>query len=411
MSTRDVDALRATLEADGRPVVAVFRSPLFNASETFVQMLSAAMRKYQPLLIGLEDKHNAIPALQGRMWMPSPSRAVVTRLSGRSAWIAGALEGIRPVLIHAHFALDGLLALPLARRWDVPLVTTLHGHDVMRSRRSMALSGRASWMRYAWFGGRLRRQGDVFLPVANALREHAIAQGFPAERTRTHYLGANIDRFERLERRAVPGLVLMIGRLVEKKGGPIMIAAFARVREHHPAARLVVVGDGPDLSSVKELAGKLGLAEVIEFCGAQPPSRVTEWMAQAALVAIPSVTAADGDSEGFPTVALEAAAAGVPVVATAHMGLTEAVVDGETGLLVPERDPEALAAAISRLLADPALAERIGQTAKRRAISQFSLAGQMVRLEALFDSLVGGSARTLVTTAHDAAQARGAPPA
>ena len=132
---------------DGRPLVAIFRSPVFNASETFVRTQAAGLERYQPLLIGLEDKGHVPEALANRIMMAhGAGERFMVRLGywGRLGERAAAAK---PVLVHAHFGTDGVLALPLARRLGVPLVTTLRGF--VMSRRRLLTSGRLSWMRYA----------------------------------------------------------------------------------------------------------------------------------------------------------------------------------------------------------------------------------------------------------------------
>lgn len=377
------EELRRRLSSDGRPIAVIFRSPLFNPSETFVRMQALGLKRYQPLVIGLEDHGNSPAGLAERIWTPSFAAALGVKLSGRSGWIAEALAGIRPALVHAHFAPDALTALPLARRWGVPLLASLRGHDITRTRRAMLLSGRAGRVRYALLQRRLMAQAERFLAVSDALARHAVERGYPAERTVTHYNGVDPARFAPHEPQ--PGLILHVGRLVEKKGTDTLIEAFAAVRSSMPGATLTIIGDGPKLAALKQEALRANVADAVRFLGHQPPARVAEWMSRAAVVAVPSRRAADGDSEGLPNVALEAAAAGAPVVATRHGGLPEAVVDGRTGILVDEDDVPALADAILGLLRDPQRAAAMGEAGRERMRTRFDAAVQMERLEDLYD--------------------------
>lgn len=366
---------------DDRPVAAIFRSPLFNASEGFVQTQAAALSRYQPLIAGLEHKGHVIPDLEERILLPSSAVERLAFRLGRAAPMARRLKPHRPALIHAHFATDGQLALPLARALGLPLVTTLHGYDVNRSRSSMLLSGRLSWQRHALFRRRLIEQGKLFLAVSDALRREALARGYPAERTITHYLGVDLARFECGE--PEPGLVLHVGRLVEKKGTAVLLDAVARL----PGARLVIVGDGPLRSGLERRAAALGLGARATFLGALPAAEVATWLRRAWLLAAPSVTAKDGDAEGLPTVIVEAAAASLPAVGTDHAGIPEAIVDGETGFLVPERDSAALAERIGALLASPDLRGRMGAAARALAERRFDSRLQAARLEELYDGV------------------------
>jgi colanic acid/amylovoran biosynthesis glycosyltransferase len=366
--------------ADERPVAAIFRAPLFNASETFVQTHALALGRYRPLLVGLEDKANALPALRHRLLVARhPLRL---KLLGDAAELAARLRPHRPALVHAHFATDGLLALPLARSLGVPLVTTLHGFDVSRSRAAMLRSGRLSWMRYALLRHRLQREGALFIAVSDAIRRRALAEGFPEGRTITLHNGVDLSRF--VPGTPEPGLILHVGRLVEKKGTALLLKAFGQIAARHPHARLVVIGDGP-LRLRLEAAAPPG----VRFTGALPPDEVATWLSRAAFLAAPSLTAGDGDAEGLPTVVLEAAAASLPSIVSDHSGLPEAVADGETGLVVPEGDVAALAAALDTMLASPELSDRMGAAAWARAERMFDASKQAAALEALYDRVRG----------------------
>lgn len=365
----------------------IYRAPLFNASETFVRAHPAQLRRYRPLLAGLEDKGNIPGELRASTFLP---RHWSERLRGRLGnldWLAPRLAPDRPVLIHAHFGPDGLTALPLAQRLGIPLVTSLRGYDVARTPRALLLSGRLSWMRYALWRERLMREGDLFLAVSDALRSMAIGAGYPAARTLTHYNGVDLAAF------APSGgddgkTILHVGRLVEKKGTAVLLIAFARVRAAHPGASLVVIGDGPRLPSLQKLSGGLGLADSVRFLGAQPPSVVAEWMRRAAVLAVPSLTARDGDAEGLPNVAVEAAASGLAVVGSDHSGTPEAIADGRSGFVVPAGEAEPLSARLVELLASAELRRSMGAAGRALAEARFDRQAQAQKLERLYDSVL-----------------------
>ena len=372
---------------DPRPVALVFRSPVFNAAETFVAAQAAGLVRYQPLVLGLYGKGHVPDALDGRVLLASRGQELSLKLFGAAGGPAARLAPFRPRLIHAHFGPDGTLALPLARRLGVPLVTSLRGYDVTRSPLRLLSSGRLSWMRHALWRRTLMEQGTLFLAVSNALREQAIAAGYPAERTMTHYNGVDLTRF------APAGdddgkTVLHVGRLVEKKGTAVLLHAFAEVRDKRPGASLVIIGDGPLRGSLERLAGQLGLTEAVRFIGFQSSAAVAEWMRRAAVVAVPSLRADDGDGEGLPNVVVEAAASGRPVVATDHGGIGEAVEDGLTGFLVPEGAVAPLADRLGELLESAELRRRFGAAARTVAEAKFDMRRQMARLETLYDNVV-----------------------
>ena len=324
------------------------------------------------------------------------------RWLGRLDAAPEALRAARPVLVHAHFATDGLIALPLAKRLGVPLVTHLRGYDVSVRPGRMLASGRLSWMRLSLFGHELTAQGDLFLAVSEALRRQAIARGFPAARTVTHYNGVDLDRFRPAPGLAEPGLVLHIGRLVEKKGTALLLRAFAKARGRCPEARLAVIGDGPLRSSLQKLAGELDLAGHVRFLGAQPQEVVQGWMQRAWTLAAPSLAGRNGDSEGLPNVVVEALASGLPSIAFAHAGIPEAVIDGRTGLLASEGEIEALAARLSEMLSRPDLRGRMAVSARALAEHRFDASRQARRLEAHYDRLTGLGQAEVIAPSREA---------
>jgi glycosyltransferase involved in cell wall biosynthesis len=360
--------------SDDRPVAAIFRTALFNPSEGFVRDQAAALTRWRPLFVGLVRKGEAVPAILPE----SAIERALFPLRGRGGPIERRLRAAAPKLIHAHFATDALRVLPLARALGLPLVTSLRGYDVTRSNAALLRSGRLSWIRYALGKKRLQREGALFLAVSEALREQAIARGFPAARTLTHYNGVDLERFRPGAHEREPSLVLHVGRLVEKKGTKVLIEAMAGL----PDARLVVIGDGPLRGALERKAGP-----AVQFLGALPPDEVAMWMRRAALLAAPSLTARDGDAEGLPNVVVEAAASGLPVVGTRHSGIPEAVEDGRTGLLVAEGEAEGLAARLRELLGSATLRRGMGIAARRLAKDKFDRRRLTDRLEALYDAV------------------------
>jgi colanic acid/amylovoran biosynthesis glycosyltransferase len=177
--------------------------------------------------------------------------------------------------------------------------------------------------------------------------------------------------------------VAFVGRFVEKKGADDLLAALAALGPGRPSA--VFIGAGPLLASMQAYARELRVDAT--FLGTQTPAEVREALLSSRLLAAPSRIARDGDTEGLPTTIMEAAALGLPVVATHHSGIPEAVADGETGLLCPEADRTALAANLARLLADEDLRARLGRQARALMVSRFDLAAQTARLEEIYDEV------------------------
>jgi glycosyltransferase involved in cell wall biosynthesis len=377
-----------------RPVVAIFRSPIFNASETFIRTHATSLRRFRPLIVGIEDRGNVPPSLDDRRIVPgSAAGRLRFKLFGPPPALVDRVRASAPALLHAHFGPDGLAALPLARALGIPLVTTLHGYEVSRSNARLLTSGHLSWMRYALHGRRLMAGGDLFVAVSEALRRRAIARGYPPDRTITHYNGVDLRRFEARGVRRQAGLILHVGRLVEKKGTSLLIQAFAAVRALRPDASLVIIGDGPLRPRLEQQAARMGLGDCVTFLGPRGEAEVTMWMGRAWLLAAPSITARDGDAEGLATVIVEAAAASLPVVASDHSGAPEAVADGRSGFIVPEGDAGALARRMLDLLASPRLRASMAAASRALAEERFDALRQTMVLEGHYERLCRATAR------------------
>ncbi len=383
-----------------KPVVAIFRSPLFNASETFVRTHVASLERFRPLLVGLDDRGNVPTGLRDLMILPeSGLDRLRLRLLGPSPALVRRVRAHRPAVLHAHFGPDGLAALPLARMLGIPLVTTLHGYEVSRSDARLLTSGRLSWMRYALQGRQLMAGGDLFVAVSEAVRRRAIERGYPADRTFMIHNGIDLGRFAPTGARPEAGLILHVGRLVEKKGTSLLIRAFAQVRAQYRDARLVVIGDGPLRAGLERQAAQQRLPGAVTFLGERSPEDVAEWMRRAWLLAVPSLTARDGDAEGLPTVIIEAAAASLPVVASDHSGAPEAVVDGRSGFVIPEGNQQALACRLLDLLGSEPLRAAMAATSRVLAQEHFNPSRQTRLLEAQYDGLCHRYPRAASVTA------------
>jgi colanic acid/amylovoran biosynthesis glycosyltransferase len=184
--------------------------------------------------------------------------------------------------------------------------------------------------------------------------------------------------------RAVDGAVLVVARLVEKKGLSDVVDAAALLAARGVPVRVEVIGEGPLRRVLERRAQEAGAP--VAFLGALPHEQVLERMRDAAVFCLPCVVAADGDRDGLPTSVLEAMAVGVPVVSTGVNGLEEAVVHERTGLRVPERDPEALADSIQRLLHDRSLARLLAANARAHVGRGYALEESVHQLRELFPS-------------------------
>lgn len=376
-----------------KPTVLVFRAELLPPSETFIPSQAHALRRYAPCFAGLRRVPAGLPLDPVETVLLTETDSLADRIRRRAFLYTGLaddfvriLERRRPALLHAHFALDGAAALPIVRRLNIPLIVTLHGYDTTMTDR--ALRSSAAGRVYLRRKAELRARASLFLCVSEHIRAQALERGVPESKLRTLPIGVDLDLFapDPLRSRSLDPIVLFVGRLVEKKGGSYLIRAMSIVQERHPSAKLLIVGDGPLLDPLRVQARES--LRHCTFLGPQPPAVVRDLMHRASVLAAPSIVASTGDSEGLPITLCEAQAIGLPVAAFRGPGVSEAVVENETALLVPSADHRALAQAISTLLADADLSDRLAAAGRRRAEQYFSLAAQTALLESTYDEIL-----------------------
>ena len=264
-----------------------------------------------------------------------------------------AVRRLRPDVVHAHWILpQGLVATWAARR--VPLVVTTLGGDLyaLRSRLGRRLKRRVV------------RSARVVTVMNTDMRARVLDLGGDVDDVRVMPMGADLASFESPALRESGGALrlLLVGRLVEKKGFAVALAA---VRERPPAGawELTVVGDGPLRGELEALASGMP----VSFVGQRTRDALARDLAEADVVAFPSVRASSGDQDGLPVTLLEAMGSGCAVVVSDLPGLNEAVEDGVSGLVVPPGEPRALAEAVATLAADPGRRRELGAAAAARA--------------------------------------------
>lgn len=279
--------------------------------------------------------------------------------------------------VHAHYATHPALAAWVVRRLTgTPYSFTVHAHDLYVKRPML----------------RRKVREAAFVRAISRYNRDLLARlyGRDAERTVVIHTGTDPDRFRPRPRarRDGPFTCVCVASLQDYKGQRYLIEACARLRDAGRPLRCLLVGEGEERPRLEALVRRLGLEDVVAFRGAQPAERVAETVASADVAVLPSVTTPSGKQEGIPVALMEALAAGVPVVASRLSGIPELVEDGVGGLLVPQRDPAALAAALARLQDDPMLRRSLAANGRRRVLEAFdlrrnaaALAAQLARVE------------------------------
>ena len=380
---------------DTRPTVLVYRGDLLPISETFIKHQMLALSRWRGVLTGQRQLDElSLEGLPIEVLRPT-DRSIFERARWKVSEAAGTLpravieqlKRSRPALVHAHFGVEASTASRIAQALDVPLLVTLHGYDVNIAREwwETGHAGR-SMRRYPARLLELSRRSNVaFLAVSEAIRERAIDYGIPEIKISVHYIGVDCARFRPTGRPIAQRdrRVLFVGRLVEKKGCEYLIRAFARVQQAVPESSLIIVGDGALRESLTQEARALGVRA--EFRGECTGEQVQREFALARVFCLPSVTAANGDAEGFGLVVLEAQASGVPVVTSARGGAVEGLADGRTGYAVRERDVDALTERLIELLINDDIATSFSEAGRRFAVDNFELSRCTDALETIYD--------------------------
>jgi glycosyltransferase involved in cell wall biosynthesis len=232
-----------------------------------------------------------------------------------------------------------------------------------------------------------RKAVDAAFVAAISEYNHAyLLERCPGARVEVVHCGVDLTRLPWHGLDGRDGHVLCVASLHAKKGHADLIEAFALLAGRSPGVGLELIGDGPERQGIQLRARDRGVEERVELLGARPAAFVRERLRRARVFALPSVRLASGRMEGIPVALMEAMAAGVPVVATRLSGIPELVQDGVTGLLVEPHDPDALAAALERLLGDDTLAAELSANARALVERSFNLTAEATRLGELFEA-------------------------
>lgn len=373
-----------------KPVVIIYTDQLLPISRTFILNQAESLHHFVPFYVGSRLTPGLPLPLERTLAVNQGGPLGKIREAVHLIWrfdpaLIRQVQALQPVLIHAHFGLDGVSALPLVQALKVPLLVTFHGFDATVKDEF----ARQSFYRHRLYvkkRARLQQQAALFIAVSKFIAELLRRQNFPAEKIAPHYIGIDPNLFQPDPAIVREPIVLFVGRLVEKKGCDYLIRAMKVVQATRPELKLVIIGDGK-LRSELERQAEAEL-ENYQFLGAQSHERVRAWLNRAKLFCAPSVTAATGDAEGFGIVFAEAQAMGLPVVSFATGGIPEAVAHGETGFLAPERDWPQLANYILRLLHDETLWQEFSRRGQTWVRENFDIHRQTQKLEEIYRSVI-----------------------
>lgn len=283
----------------------------------------------------------------------------------KSVYLAEQLtrEGIRHV--HAHYATHpSTMALIIASLSDITFSFTVHAHDIQVNRALL----------------RWKLRETRFVRSISDFNRRFLEQLYPAEaagKIDVIHVGIEPQPYEENGRRVQPPVgapkILCVAAHKPYKGLPVLIEACRILRDKGVSFVCDIVGDGPMRAELESMIRTAKLESAVRIAGARPQEEVTRMMAEASVFALPSIVAADGQMEGIPVALMEALASGRPVVTTSISGIPELVENDVNGILVPPGDAAGFAAALERVLSDPAMRTEMGRRGQEKVRAEFTL--------------------------------------
>jgi colanic acid/amylovoran biosynthesis glycosyltransferase len=348
------------ISSDARPVVACYCATFLKPEMLHIYRQIVALERFRPVVIARKreeaERFPFAPIVLARksrlhflrrIWFRNIRSAPWQISASETRGLIAQLSAIDARLLHVYFGHIAVHLLPLIRTWPRPTVVSFHGADVLVDMEKPAY----------------RRATNEMLGAARLVltRSESLARalenlGCAPEKIRIHRTGIPLDEIAFRERtRPAQGQwrLLQACRLIEKKGLATTLRAFAKFAEIYPEASLTIAGDGPMRGELEQLVHELSVGARVTFTGFVSQERMRELFYDSHLFLHPSETGADGNQEGVPNSMLEAMASGLPVFATRHGGIPEAIDSGVSGVLVDERDHEGLARSLLDLTARP----------------------------------------------------------
>jgi teichuronic acid biosynthesis glycosyltransferase TuaC len=285
---------------------------------------------------------------------------------------------------HGHVYLSSYLAAKVAKKHKKPFILTQHNTFI----NYQSLLNTLEYLNDLAIGKTVLKTADRIIVVSKKTKQYVLRLGAEKSKTSVIYNGVDIDNFKpvnKMESRKKVGLprnrkiILSVRRLVYKNGLGTLIESVPSVARNHPDTLFVVAGKGPSRKLIENRIKELGIQDNIKLSGFVPDELLPTYYGAADYFVLPSAS-----GEGLPLVLLEAMACGLPVLATKVGGTPEIVKHKKTGVLVPPRNPEAIAEAMSKLLLNEELGPAIGREARRDVEERFSWESNLRQLEGVY---------------------------
>jgi glycosyltransferase involved in cell wall biosynthesis len=382
---------------DSRPVIASYCATFLKPEMLHIYRQITALERCRPVVIAQKREQPGRYRFEPIYIVPKPATHFLRRFWFRQMrdlpWqishrelraLQTILSKTAASLLHIYFGQIAVHLLPLIRSWKKPSIVSFHGADVTVDMNKPAYREATRQMLDAV---------KLVLVRSESLRRAVIDLGCDERKIEIQRTGIPLDEFPFRERDFVTAATqwrfVQAGRLIEKKGLPVTLRAFALFLGHHPSANLTIAGEGPLLGELQKLAGELNIDHRVSFTGFVSQEQLREIYDESHIFVHPSQTGHDGNQEGIPNSMLEAMASGLPVFATQHGGIPEAIENGVSGALVPERDHEKLATALLDAVKDPGFLLRTALNGAGFVRKNFDLRAQAQRLEDTYLKVVG----------------------
>jgi len=282
-------------------------------------------------------------------------------------------------VVFAEYGMVGALVTEACKIADVPLVIHFHGADAHH---------RKTVLEYGDLYKKAFGYASAIIAVSADMVEALVKLGAPRDKIILASCGVDTEKFPIVDISHSNKNFLAIGRFVEKKSPGSVVRAFKLVSEKFPDAKLWMVGWGPLFNETKKLINELGLDDKVILTGVLDSEEIKKLMQKSRAFVQHSVTTEDGDMEGTPVTILEAGSSGLAIVSTLHAGIKEAVINGETGYLVPEHDIKGMAAYMIKIAGDVKQASALGIKESAYINKNFNIKDRIDKLSAaLYRSL------------------------
>jgi colanic acid/amylovoran biosynthesis glycosyltransferase len=379
------------MTTEAKPVVALYCATFLKPEMLHIYRQITGLERVEPFIIVQKrenaeafpfDKIDIVPKplthelrrfwfrqLQDRPW----------QISGREVRaLIAALDRAHAQLLHIFFGHIGVHLLPLIRAWPRPSVVSFHGADVLVDMQKPA---------YREVTRQMFDAVKLVLVRSESLGRGVVDLGCNEQKIEIVRAGIPLEQFP-LRERAYPEngewRLIQAGRLIEKKGLATSLRAFAQFAAAYPNATFTIVGEGSLLAQLEALARELKIDNRVSFTGFVSQERLRALLYASHIFLHPSETGRDGNQEGVPNSMLEAMASGLPVFATRHGGIPEAIENRVSGVLVAERDHDALARALLEAVQDRDLLARLPRNGTEVVAEKFEQRAQIRKLEEIY---------------------------